>query len=326
VRAATPSLLGALVLALLGCDAARAPFAAGAQAEAEGKLDDAIARYDDVCARAGTSALCARAAVRADRLRFRRALAAIDEKRFAVAKRELDAISVSKDAATHDAATALAAAPDLVQGAAWDEVSALADKRAALPRIEALASAHVLVSADAEAWLAKSRPALLLEDVKAACGPTPPKPPEPTDGGAPAEAASCSELGRKLSLLHPESPETAEATRLVDAEYRRMYPALKRSEALVQKEHAAGALEQRITDCMDAIGPSIDPIGGHVWMVREQCEDRVGKPDPEGYSTLSSGWNAVLEQIRDPAIAARLKKQREGEAPPGWPPPARQKK
>lgn len=324
MRAATLAMIGAL--ALLGCDAARAPFAAGAQAEAEGKLDDAIARYDEVCARAGTSQLCARAAVRADRLRFRRALEAIDAKRFAVAKRELDAITTSKDAATHDAAAALAAAPDLVQGAAWDEASALADKRQALPRIEALASAHVSVSADAEAWLDKNRPALLLEDVKAACGTAPAKKPEPVDGGAPAEDPSCSELGKKLGLLHPEAPETAEATRLVDAEYRRMYPALKKTEALVQKEHAMGGREQRIQDCMSAIGPAVDPVGSRIWMVREQCEGREAAEDPMASSTLSSDWDAVLKEIRDPAIAARLKKQREGHEPMGWPPPARVKK
>ena len=324
MRAATLMMLGALALA--GCDAARAPFAAGADAEAAGKLDDAIARYDEVCARAGTSALCARAAVRADRLRFRRALAAIDDKRFGVAKRELEAITGSKDAATHAAAAALAAAPDLVQGAAWDEASALTDKRAALPRVEALASAHVSVSADAEAWLTKHRPALLLEDVKAACGPALAKKPDPTDGGDPAEDPSCSELGKNLALLHADAPETAEAARIVDAEYRRMYPALKKTQALIQKEHAMGEREQRIQDCMSAIGPAVDPVGSRIWMVREQCEDRERKEDPMASSALSSDWDDVSKEIRDPAIAARLKKQREGPEPMGWPPPAREKK
>jgi hypothetical protein len=305
------ALAALLALPLAGCDAGRRPFAEAGRAEAEGRFDDAIARYAAVCSKAPASPLCARAEARADRLVVRQAITAIADKRFGQAKPWLDTAAGSKDPVAREAAAQVAASPDFVQGLAWMEAAAIEDHRQALPKMEALASADVTSSADARAWVEKNRPAIMLEDVQAACVPAPP------------EHASCVATGRKLAALYPRSPEAAAARKLVEAEYRRMVPVLREAETVLMRAVPIGRGSAKVERCMQQMPENAAP---HASSMREICEGEGF--DPQLTSDVQTSWLEVTAQIRDPEIFRVLtdrwdRVMSEGIYEPRfWPPPA----
>jgi hypothetical protein len=302
-RALAPALAAALLLA--GCDAARGPFAEAARAEAEGRWDDAIAHYGEVCGKTPGSPLCPRADARSDRLLVRKAIEAIADGRYGAAKPWIDTAAGSKDAAARDAAAAVAASPDFVQGLAWEQAQAIADARQALPKMEGLATAAVTSSAGAVAWLEKHRPALMLEDVKAACTPKPP------------EGVSCVATARKLAALHPRSAENAAAKRLVEAEYRRIYPSLRAADALLLKALPLARANAKVEQCIQQ-----SEVVGHASSVREVCEGQGGA-NPDLDLEVTNAWRTTMFDIADPEIVQLLERRWSLDTVPhGWPPPA----
>ena len=215
----TTLILGVALL-LLGCDHGKARLAEAGAAEAAGNFTEAGTRYRAVCEK--SPALCPLTTRRADQVRLKEAAKALDDGAYSKAKAALDAAQASSDAGVKRAAEAMSKLADLEQGLAWEATSSSADQGEALPTIQAIAAAGVTASPSARAWLAKNQPRLLLDRVKAAC----------QAGGK----GSCVEAGKGLADRAPGSPESAEAERLVEADYARVQPLLVGAEGILGRQ------------------------------------------------------------------------------------------
>ena len=296
----------ALLLAaplLTGCDAGADALARGADAEAAGNLAEARARYQEACDKG--SRHCPLATRLRERIVVKEAWKAIGAGDYAAARASLDAAKSASDPAVKAAADAAFQAPDLAAALAWEEASALPDKDAALAKIEALAGRGVPVSVKAREWLSKSRPAVLLARVVAAC--------------KPGSRVSCAEAGKVLAALHPTSPENAEAQRLVQADYERVYPLLKQAENLIIQRVELYDKDQLVEICSLKSGAAnADACAVEVVGARHL-------PTP---SFLYGTWKKKLDEIGDPffvkgleARYARAESAGEHDPEP-WPKPA----
>jgi hypothetical protein len=288
-------------LMLTGCDAGRDLLAKGAEAEAAGNFADARARYKEVCDKG--SSLCPIAARQIERLSVKEVWKAASEGDYAKAKAALAAARAANDPAVKAAAEAAAHDPEIEHGLAWEEASALPDKGAALPAIEALTDLGEPVSAKARTWLEKNRPGVLLARVEAACQP----------GGA----GSCAEAGKALATQHPASPENAEAQALVQAEYRRVFPLLRQAEHLLIQAVELHDKDELVETCMKHGGGSTEACTSQV----------VGDRRLPTWEFLAGAWKKKLDEIHDPFFVKPLQ-ARYGSAgkageydPEAWPTP-----
>jgi hypothetical protein len=299
----------ALWLPLAGCDAGGEPLAQAAAEESEGKLAEAAGHYNEVCSKA--SKLCPTASKLADRLKVKQAWKLLEEGQYAKAAEALKAAAQSSDATAKKAAEEALKYSELEHGLAWEEANAMADKKQARPKMEELARVGALVSPKAREWIAKNRPALLLEQVKAACKP----------GGE----GSCAQAGEALQSLHPGSPESAEAKGLVDAEYARIYPRLKEAENLLIQRVGLYDRDQHVKDCVNTTwAPDMD-------MVAQHCLESVTPATMPTVEFLTKAWEKKLGEVGDPYYVKRFQerwKQAESAGehdPEPWPKPAGQK-
>jgi hypothetical protein len=310
------------VALLLACDSGREPLAKGAEAEAQGRLADAAALYRAVCDKG--SSLCPIAARQAERLKLKEAIGALDEGQYKKAKEALDIALASSDAGVKRAAEATLKLPDLEKGLVWEEASTSPNQDEALAKIEALAEAGVAISPKAKAWVDQNRPQILLGRVKAACH---------AHG-----AGSCVEAGRALSRLYPASPESAEAQKLVEAEYARSYALLQRADNLVAqwadvcdriRACIAAKEEERASgnphvDCPNEIESSYRE---HDEVEEEEAPQQEGEADAadgadaakkkeadaaetKGIGVIQKEWSAKLEEIHDPFFVRSLEARR----------------
>ncbi len=295
------ALLAAALLA--ACDAGADPLAKGADAEAAGNFAEARARYQEVCTKG--SKHCPLATRLGERLSVEEAWKAIAAGEYGKARVALEAGKAATDPAVKAAAEAASQTADYVQGLAWELAAALPDEGEALPKMEALVDLGVPASAKAREWLEKKRPALLLAKVKAAC--------------AAGAHASCVEAGKALATLHPASPETAEAQRLVQAEYPRIYPLLKQAEGLINQRVELYDKDQLVEICTEKSGATnTDACAVQV----------VGERHLPTESFLDGAWKKKLDEIGDPFFVKGLEARyaRAAQAgefdPEPWPKPA----
>lgn len=279
LTAAAPALAMAALI-LTGCDAGKEPFLKAAQAEEKGDHDAAAPLYEEVCTR--KSPLCDAARKRKARLALKRADKALAEGHYKDAKTILDAAATSDDPRTAEVATALLALPELIQGILYEEALAATDRNAALKSMEGIAGEPSALAAKAKEWLEKERPAMLLVLVKVSCRPAP--------------QASCAELTRKLSSLHPESAEAKEAKTLAADNYKRLYPRLKEVENLLVQRLSVHDKAEKIELCKK--------MGG----TDEDCEQRASTSPVPTLSYLENFWKGKLAEVDDPFY----KKQFEG--------------
>lgn len=300
-------LLVPLAAALLaGCDPGAGLLAKGADAEGAGNLAEARARYQEVCARG--SKQCPLATRLIERLSVKEAWKAIADGEYGKAKAAIEAAEGASDPGVKAAAEAASRDAEYTSGVAWEEASALADKDQALPKIEALADLGVPVSEKARAWLAKNRPAVLLARAKAAC-----------QAGA---RVSCAEAGKALATLHPESPENAEAQRLVQADYARVYPLLKQAENLLIQRVELFDKDEIVKLCVERDGTG----------EADACNTKVvGDRHLPTEAFLDAAWKKKLDEIGDPFFVKSLSDRYARAASAGeqdpepWPKPARTK-
>jgi hypothetical protein len=287
--------LAALAAALSACDAGGDLLARGADAEAAGNYAEARARYKEACEKSPKH--CPLVTRLDQRLSVRDAWKAILAGEHGKAKAALDAAAASADPSIKAAVEAAATYPDQVQGLAWEEASALADKEQALGKIEALVDLGVPVSAKARDWLTKNRPAILLGRAKSAC-----------QAGA---HASCADAGKALAALHAESPENAEAQRLVQADYARVYPLLKQAENLLIQRVELYDKDQLVELCTEKSGPA----NADACAVQVVGDRHLPTP-----SFLDGAWRKKLDEIGDPsfvkALEARYQRAGAGEYDP----------
>ncbi len=295
-------LLAAIAL-LPACDAGEGLLARGADAESAGNLAEARARYQEVCAK--QSKHCPLATRLAERLSVKEAWKAIAAGEIDKARAAIEAGKAATDPAVKAAAEAAARDPEYAAGIVWEEASALADKDQALPRVEALADLGFPVSAKARAWLAANRPGVLLARAKDACR-----------AGA---RTSCAEAGKALAALHPQSPENAEAQRLVQADYARVQPLLVQAEHLLIQRVELYDKDRLVAICVEKKGT------GEADACNTQVVGDRHLPTP---TFLDGAWKKKLDEIGDPffvkALSARYARaESAGEYDPEpWPKPA----
>lgn len=282
--------LAFLALALAGCDAAKEPMSKAREAEAAGKRPDAKALYAEVCKASADSPFCAVAKQRIEALTVDEALELCAAGRYGQAKELAATVS---GAPAKRAFEALAKTRGLSLGSAFEEANASADKAAARVKMEELAAQSSPVADGAKEWLAKNGPALLLDEVKAACKP---------DG-----TGSCVDLGKKMAKLFPTSPEAGDAKALVDAEYKRVHPLLKQAEALLVQRLEVHNWKSKYDLCMKQAEPS---PGGYEMQV---CKTEAGAPedrgDPFSTSFLEGAWKKKLGEIHDPGRVKSLEER-----------------
>jgi hypothetical protein len=301
-RRVSTLLVAAFAAALLaGCDAGKDPLARGAEAEGAGNLVEARARYQEVCAKG--SKHCPLATRLLERLAVKEAWKAIGAGEYGKAKIALAAGATAADPAVKAAAEAASRDVEYVNGLSWEEAAALPDKEQALPRMEALVDLGVPASAQARAWLTKNRAGVLLARVKGAC--------------VAGSRVSCAEAGRALAALHPESPENAEAQRLVQADYARVYPLLKQAENLIIQRVEIYDKDQLVA------------IYTEKQQTSEGAEAKaIGDRHLPTPAFLDGAWKKKLEEIGDPFFVKALETRyaRAGSAgeqdPEAWPKPA----
>jgi hypothetical protein len=291
VRPLFAAALAALLLS--GCDAGSDPLARGADAEAAGHFAEARAHYKEACDKSPKR--CPLATRLGERLSVKEAWSAIDAGDYGKARAAIEAAAAASDPAVKAAAEATSHVAEYVHGLAWEEASALPDKEQALPKIEALADLGVPASAKARAWLETNRPGVLLARVKGVCsvgghvgG---------TAGGKAGALASCADAGKALALLHPRSPENAEAQAIVQADYARAYPLLKQAENLINQRVELYDRDRLVRICTEKNGESsIDACSAQA----------VGDRHLPTPSFLDDAWKKKLDEIGDPAFVKAL--------------------
>ncbi|MEP7126784.1 MAG: hypothetical protein ABJE95_37990 [Byssovorax sp.] len=320
MRPTSKLVLGALAaLVLAGCDHGREPLAKGADAEALGNFAEAATQYRAVCD--SGSSLCPIATRRIERIKLLEADKALSAGEYRKARAAITLALASADEGVKHAAEALSALPDLEQGLALEEALASAKPDDTLAAIEGVAAASVPVAVKAREWLEKNRPRILLDRIKAAC--------------SPQGVGACAERGRELARLHPTSPENAEATRLVEADYARLFPRLREAENLIGQQVILFERDRKIYWCMRDKANEADPDGSENPAVdkpsevfRTPCEGEVPSEAIPTAAFLAKAWEKKLEEIHDPTFTKPLGERMARAAaeglhdPEAWPKPA----
>jgi hypothetical protein len=296
--------LTAIVALLAGCDAGPGLLTSGADAEVAGNFAEARARYQEVCDKGSKE--CPLANRLRERTAVKEAWKHIHAGEFGNAKAALDLAKTATDPGVIAAADAALKSEEMVRYVEWSEAGHLADKDAALARIEPLAELGVPSAARAREWLEKNRPAILLERIKTAC-----------KAGA---KASCAEAGKALGALHPKAVENAEGQRLVRADYERVFPLLKEAENLLIQRVELHDKDALVARCREKGGPD----------TAATCETTVvgGRKLPTE-SFLDGAWKKKMDEIGDPHFVKRFEERykRAGSAgeydPEPWPAPAK---
>jgi hypothetical protein len=314
-------ICGLFAILVSGCDHGREPLARGADAEALGNVEEAVTQYRAVCTSA--SSLCPIATRRIERLKLLTADKALSAGESKKARAALDLALASTDEGVKHAAEAMSLSKqlDLEQGIAWEEASGSARPEEALTAIESVAATSVPVAAKAREWLEKNRPRILLDRIKTDC--------------APQGTGACAERGRELARLHPTSPENAEATRLVEADYARLFPKLREAENLIGQQVILFERGRKIYWCMRDKANEADPQGGENSAVdrpsevfRTPCEIEVPSEAIPTASFLTAAWDKKLLEIHDPTFTKPLADRMTRAAaeglhdPEAWPKPA----
>jgi len=229
-----------------------------------------------------------------------------------VGKELITMASASGEAGVKRAAEALLRSAEVTAGLAVEEASRGADKAKARAKMEEIAEQHVAAATSARAWLEKNGPALLLDEVKAACLP---------DG-----KGSCLELQKRMASAYGKSPEAAEAAKLFDAEYKRAAPLLKQAENLLIQRLEIYNKEKKYNLCLQEVEPAPGSVVVHLCAAEVGVEPR--ESDMFSTSFLDKAWEKKLAEVHDPRHVRRLQERYKAIAergeydPEPWPKPA----
>jgi hypothetical protein len=297
----------ALALALASCGShGRDVFPEAEALEKSGKLEEAAARFDLVCPLAPESDHCGQADARAFEARMKAAEAEIGQGHFIVAERLFLQAELTADAAARKRAQDRLAQDDLTLGVRYERALAMTDTKKAAAALEPIATSHTPAAAKAKEWLDRESPSLLAQAVKAACGP-------PHDG-------SCTEAYARLQASGSKGPEVDDATRVAEAEQRRVYPLRTQGESFVRFFASQGQKQKAFDKCQaDKTADGTDESA-----VRSACDEEAFGTDPDDkrYQAKKNNENLfrrLLKQIADPALARDLEARKahalsEGEA------------
>lgn len=240
---------------------------------------------------------CAAADGRAAEARIKAADRAIAEGQFARAERLFTKALITADDATATRVADRLASEEMTQGLAYERALGRAAKRDVAKAMEAIATSKAPVAAQAKAWLDKERPGLLIEAVKAACGP--------------AHEGSCSQAAADLKAAAITGPEADEAIALGEDEERRIYPDRIKAEGLIQ---TLGMIANKF-EVMDFCNNTLSVIGMDAI---SRCGDAgVPTPDAEVVNELRHArianeimWRRAMKSIADPALVGALEERK----------------
>lgn len=289
---------GALCIALASCGGSgRDVFPEAEALEKSGKLEEAAARFDLVCPLAPDGERCGQAGARAFEARMKAADAEIGQGHFVAAERLIREAELTADDAARKRAEDRLAEQDLALGVRYERALAMTDKKKAAAALEPVASSHTPAAAKAKEWLDRENPALLAQAVKAACGPD--------------HEGSCSEAFARLQasghVTSPPTPAVDEATRVAEAEQRRIYPLRNQAESFVRVFASQGQKQKAFEKCVtEKTADGTDEAA-----VRGTCdEDAFGSdPDDKKYQAKKNNeslFRRLLKQIADPPLARDL--------------------
>jgi len=300
---------------LAGCGGGRDVFPEAESLEKAGKLEEAAARFDQVCALAPASPGCAQADARAFEARMKAAEAEIGQGHYLAAERLVLLAELTADEAGRKRAQDRLAQEDLATGLRCDRALAIADKTKAAAALEPIAASGSASAAKAKEWLARESPALLAQAVKVACGPE--------------HEGSCSETFTRLQASGARGPQVDEATRLAEAEQHRVQPLRGQAERFVRVFATQGQKQKTFDKCIaDKAADGTDPAA-----VGNACRDEVfgTDPDEKKYRATRNDetlFRRLLKQIADAPVARDLEARklvalRDGAAPDAPKPAAR---
>lgn len=278
---------------LLGCASSSGTFQEAEALEGQGKLEEAASRFDAVCTRDPEGAACAGADGRSAAARVKAAEKALEEGQYRKGARLLRLALLSADEKAAKDINDRLAKDDVVQGVRYEEATADPDKRRALAAMEAVAASQAPAAEKAKAWRERERPALLVEQVKAACGPRNP--------------GSCAKAWAALEAL-PQKPAGAEEARgAYEAEQKRVYQARFEAERFLAVFAQRGQKEKELDKCTlrtTGIGFAKEAI----------CRSEVGLPYPhesfDADRNDASLFRKRLAIIGDPDVVASLNARR----------------
>lgn len=303
MRAHLVSLFVALVAAPLapaGCGGSGPDvFAEGEALEAQGKLEEAAARFALTCAFAPGGDRCGAADGRAAEARIKAAEKALGEGHYLAAERLLGMSLFTADEAAAKRASERLGSDELARGLAYERALGRADKREVARALEEVAASHAPAAASARAWLDRERPGLLVAAVKAACGP--------------AHEGSCAKASADLRAAAPAGAEADQAAALADEEERRVYPLRVTAEAFLRTFAGARTRDELIDFCKmphEAIGDEgvrrCASTGGDEAAAADKPEERR-----QQRRVAELGWRRALRSIADAELVAALEARRD---------------
>jgi hypothetical protein len=163
-------MVGAALLA--GCASGAPSFREAESLEGQGKLEEAAGKFELVCAESPKSAECASADSRASGARAKAGIKAIEEGQVRKGVRLMRLAMLAGEEQDSKMVAERLAKDDVVQGLRFEDAAADPDKPKAVSAMEGVAASGTPAAEKAKAWLARERPATLVTEVKAACGPS----------------------------------------------------------------------------------------------------------------------------------------------------------
>lgn len=294
----TAWLVGLSAAVLAACTAAPPDPSARAEALlAEGKPEEAALAFELVCAFTPEGDRCARAEQRAAELRVEIAEKDLRNKHFADAERALlRALSTASEAERARIHERLAQR-ELVLGLRWERARERRDLGERYELAKEIAASDTPIAEEARAFLARETPKILIDAVRAACGPSP--------------RGSCTRARAALEAASLGGPEVEEARALAASEARRVAPLRARAEELLQRFAAEGRRQKVLERCLNA---RLDETPDH-GQLRDTCEEEAYGDDPpaETYRRRRSNeavFRRTLRAIADPAITDPLRDRR----------------
>jgi hypothetical protein len=284
-------LAGAAFLAA-GCSSPSVTFRDAEALAAQGKDEEAAAKFDLVCALDPQSKECPGSGALASASRVKAAEAAEKAGEYKKAERLYRLALLSADEAPAATIKMRLGAEELKQGLRFEHAAADPDKLRAADTMTAVAATQAPVAEKAKAWVAAERPNTLVTQIKAACRPNP--------------KGSCSKIWTEIEALPQKPAGYDDARALHEAEQKRV------KEQVLLANRFLGVFKDRhqkkeaLEKCVaDATGT--DKIGSCTIEVYE----RLVHERYDAEHLQDEQFRQALAKIADPELVAALEAQKQ---------------
>jgi len=287
----------AFALYFAACSKGPSSFKEAESLEAEGKVEEAAQKFEFACAEAPRGPECQQSADRATTARLAAADKALREWQYKKAEELLIiALSTADKGAAKDIEARLVN-DELSQGIRYEEALADPDKSRAYKAMEAIAKTSTPASEKAKEWIQRERPALLVDQVKAACRPKP--------------TGSCSETFAAIVGLADKPPGFDEAKAAYDEEQKRTEKARFEARRFLAVFAQRGKKQKALEQCMTDKAAEIEDEAQR----KSDCTGEIyeGKSAHERYDaekTDDSLFRRRLHIIADPVLVASFEARR----------------